>query len=151
MANFPTFCRDRTAQNRDGMPNANWGTGCDLTGLNAPIVGVNFSEIDPSESSWPRIADTGPHMSGGIGLDPTAGENMDTNWRGVGSGYGVHAFLQAATDVAADAILGSVGGFDFYNRTGQTIPAGSWAWGSALNPARAQTEQPDEQTETSDD
>lgn len=133
--NLPTFYIDSgliTARSAE-VTTADWSGGMNRGASNAPAIGVNTGNYDPKASDWSRdvpaptaVLDSnfiGQTASGVLALDPaTAGDNE------------LVAFLQATGDVAADGIVGTVAGFDMRNRTGVTVPTGSWVWGVADQP-----------------
>ena len=130
--NLATYYIDSTARTprESETPNADWTGGMNDGASNAPGVGVNTGDYDPKEQDWPRPVTEvlgesqiiGGTASGLFAIDATFGSNA------------LVAFVQATADVAPDAVISNVAGFDMVNRTGKTIPNGSWAWGVANNP-----------------
>lgn len=114
------------------VPNADWTGGVNRGASCAPRIGVNTGDYDPKEQDWTRIeppAQTLLHsMSIGDNstnvlfvIDPTFGDDSFTG------------FQEADVDIAPDAAMPPIEGFALFNRTGKTIPAGSWAFGVADN------------------
>lgn len=127
--NITQYYIDSTARTprESETPNADWTGGMNDGASNAPGVGINTGDYDPKESDWPRPASSVIQDSQIIGGDPSGIFVIDETF-GPDS---LTSFLQAAAEVAPDAIIGSVAGFQMFNRTGKTIPAGSWVWGVA--------------------
>jgi len=121
-ANLPTYL--------DTIPRAAEVTAADWTGgMNkgacAAGIGINTGNYDPKEQDWPRIADTAARTSQHIGqaaqaLSVADYANTDENDN--------TAFVQTAGAIAPDAVLDATTGA--VNRTGATVPASSWCWGT---------------------
>lgn len=122
-ANLPTYLIPIT---RDAeVPNADWAGGGNFAGSCAPGVGVNTGNYDPKADDWPRVADTAARNSQSIG-GPLKALNA-ADYAGSDLNDTV-AFVQTAGAVADGAVLDITTGA--VNRTGQTVPASSWAWGT---------------------
>jgi hypothetical protein len=129
--NLPTFCLDVAKTRPSEVTGASWSDGMNRVGSNAPGIGVNTGEYDPKASDWARVADTAAHESahlggdltgdigGGIDVPMNSAEDPDFN--------NTLAFVQTAGVIAPDAVLDVTTGA--VNRTGLTVPSGSWAWG----------------------
>ena len=116
--NLPTFYKaaDRSAE----VTGADWAGGVNTGGSNSPGIGVNTGDYDPKVSDWSqdeRDPQNG-QLLGDTAAPITAVQGADVNDQ--------LSFVQATGDTAPDAdiITGVV------NRTGKTIPNGSWAWGT---------------------
>ena len=111
--------------------------GMNRGGSNAPGVGINTGDYDPKSEDWPRIADTEARTSQHIGGVPDTDGDTGT------TGFAIQAtednadlndnvaFVQAESETAPDAELDATTGA--VNKTGQTVPAGAWAWGVIEN------------------
>ena len=117
--NLPTFYKapDRSAE----VTGADWAGGLNTGGSCAPGVGINTGDYDPKVSDWSQDARDAQEseLIGGTQKGPiTAVQGADVNDQ--------LSFVQATGDTAPDAeiVAGVV------NRTGKTIPNGSWAWGT---------------------
>lgn len=123
MANLPTYELDSTLVRSGEVTAADWAGGMNLAASNAPGVGINTGGYDPKAQDWPRIADTAAHDSQHIGQDAAALQVID----GADINDNV-AFVQADAETAPDAVLDAATGA--VNRTGETVPADGWAWGT---------------------
>lgn len=92
---------------------------------NSPGIGINTGDYDPKTADWSR-EERNPVQGQQIGQTAIdinfaipASAPTDFNDQAV--------FLQATADVAADAEFPTTTGV--FNRTGVTVPSGSWAWG----------------------
>jgi hypothetical protein len=133
--NKPVFYRSVT-QITDRAAELNVGTGPFVTGCNRGVangaIGINTGDFDPKASDFARDS----HFAGPvsyIGKLEEAVANFEDNMWGI-TGAQLPAletstrvgFDVAASDTAPDADYGTL---PVTNYTGQTIPAGSWAWG----------------------
>lgn len=123
MANLPTYELDSTLVRSGEVTAADWSGGMNLGGANTPGVGINTGGYDPKAQDWPRIEDTAAHDSQHIGQDAAALQVID----GADINDNV-AFVQADAETAPDAVLDAATGA--VNRTGETVPADGWAWGT---------------------
>ncbi len=104
------------------VPAADFAGGMNKGGSCAPGIGINTGNYDPKASDWPRIADTAAHDSQHIGQTASAlqaVQGADIN--------DTVAFVQTIAAIAPDAVLNIATGA--VNKTGKTVPSGSWAWG----------------------
>lgn len=95
------------------------GNGCNRAGSNSPGIGINTGDYDPKVGDWPRAAGFGEGQN--IGTDNGANNRINT----IPDGNDQVRFIQAVADVADDGQFAATGA---YNRTGKTVPNGSWAW-----------------------
>ena len=107
--------------------------GCNDAGSCAPGIGVNTGDYSPKSSDWPEIEQVLDSQA--IGEDQSGLFNRDATF-GITSLVGF-APPDPAAPVAPDAkinfdVAGS--GFETFNRTGKTVPAGAWTWGAINNP-----------------
>ena len=123
--NYVTFFQDSviTAARAAEVPNADFvdtdGNGCNRAASNSPAIGVNTGDYDPKVSDWPRA--DGFAIGQNIGTDNGVHNRVKT----IPDGNDHARFIQAVADVAPD---GQFGVTDAFNRTGKTVPNGSWAW-----------------------
>lgn len=113
------------------VPDADWDGGVNRGASNAPRLGVSTVQIDPKVQDWSRPPAPQRQLvrsqviagaqSAIFVIDPTFGDNSLTG------------FQQADADIPPDGVMPPIEGFTLINRTGQTIPAGSWAFGVADN------------------
>lgn len=104
-----------------------WDTtgGVNRGASNSPGIGINTGDYDPKMSDWSQEARdpvNGQPIGGTaakINFATPSPQPTDFNDEPV--------FLQATADVEADAEFPISTGV--FNRTGKTIPNGSWAWG----------------------
>jgi hypothetical protein len=122
-ANLPTYLD--TIERSAEVAAADW-TGGMNKGSCAPGVGINTANYNPKAQDWPRIADTAAHTSQHLGQAAQALTVAD--YAGTPDLNDNVAFVQADAETAPDAILDVATGA--VNRTGQTVPINSWAWGT---------------------
>lgn len=123
MANLATYELDSSLVRSGEVTAADWSGGMNLGGSNAPGIGINTGGYDPKAQDWPRIADTAAHDSQHIGQTAAALQVVDD--ADINDNV---AFVQADASTAPDAVLDAATGA--VNRTGVTVPADSWAWGT---------------------
>ena len=129
--NLKTFFQDTvlTAARAAEVPNADFvdtnGLGCNRAASNTPGIGINTGDYDPKESDWPRIDPTWG-IGQNIGTDNGANNRLTLD-QGADQNDQV-VFVAADASTAPDAVLDVTTGA--VNRTGKTVPAASWAWGS---------------------
>lgn len=121
--NLPTYLQPiaRGAE----VPNASWTTGLNSGGANAPGIGINTGNYNPKAQDWPRIADIVPHSSQSIGGPLKAIDVADYVAPDINDNV---AFVLTVAPVLADAELDATTGA--VNRTGATVPADAWCWGT---------------------
>jgi hypothetical protein len=123
-ANLPTFLLNATlvATRAGEAPAADFDGGMNRGGSCTGGVGINTGDYDPKAQDWPRIADTAARESQHIGTATSvinADQDPDFN--------DTVAFVQTIADIAPDGTLDITTGA--VNKTGKTVPTGSWAWG----------------------
>lgn len=129
--NLKTFFQDSvlTAARAAETTGADWddtdGNGCNRVASNSPGIGINTGDYDPKETDWPRIDPTyglGQNIGtdNGVNNRITLDQGADQNDQVV--------FVAADAETAPDAVLDAV--TTAVNRTGKTVPAGAFAWGS---------------------
>ena len=129
--NLPTFSLNPAAVSARAaeVPDADFSGGMNKGSCNHGL-GINTGDFDPKATDFSRIADTAPHETmhiGGDGLDDGGITGFDINTvNGVDVNNEV-AFVLTVAPVAADAVLDATTGA--VNRTGATVPSGSWLWG----------------------
>ncbi len=98
---------------------ADWAGGVNKGASNSPGIGINTGDYSPKASDWSEEA-----------RDPQNGQQMgEVAGPIITTPDGVNdqaSFVQAIADTAPDAQVGVTGVF---NRTGKTVPNGSWFWG----------------------
>ena len=118
--NYACFFIDTTKKRSGEVTGADWDGGCNNAGSNAPGVGINTGDYDPKTTDWPRAAAFGESQH--IGVDSGANNRIQT----VPDGNDQVRFIQATANVADDGEFPTSTGA--FNRTGKTVPSGSWAW-----------------------
>lgn len=122
--NIKTFYEGATGDRGSPVGTADWVGGANKGGSNAPGIGINTGDYDPKTGDWsrhvrnPQNSQTIGHTAAAINIERPAGTFTE-----------VTAFVQAAASTAPDANL-IAGPPAVVNRTGKTVPANSWAWGS---------------------
>lgn len=130
-ANLPTYALNAVAvaARAAEVPDADFSGGMNF-GACANGVGINTGNYDPKDTDWPRIEDTAAHETQHIGGNGLGDGSTDGFVIQVVDGADINdnvAFVQADASTAPDAVLDAATGA--VNKTGETVPAGSWAWG----------------------
>ena len=129
--NLKTFFQDSviTAARAAEVPNADFndtnGNGCNRAASNSPGVGINTGDYNPKPTDWPR-EDPTYGLGQNIGTDNGV-NNRITLDQGADQNDQV-VFVAADASTAPDAVLNAAAAA--VNRTGKTVPAGAFAWGS---------------------
>lgn len=124
--NYVCYFQDTvlTAARAAEVPNADFvdtdGNGCNRAASNSPGIGINTGDYDPKVGDWPRAEVAG--LGQNIGTD----NGVNNRINAIPDGNDQVLFIQAVADVANDAQFALSGAF---NRTGVTVPNGSWCWG----------------------
>jgi len=129
--NLKTFFRDTvlTTATKPQAPNADWddtdGKGCNRAASNSPGIGINTGDYGPKATDWPRIDPTyglGQNIGtdNGVNNRITLDQGADQNDQVV--------FVAADADTAPEAVLDATTAA--VNKTGATVPAGEFVWGS---------------------
>lgn len=120
--NKPTYHLAPTADRAEDGPNSpSWTTGMNYGGSNANVLGAGTGEYDPKASDWDqnqRLLQESQCI-GGTSADVLAIDGADINEK--------ISFVETTAAVAPDALLRT--GTAAFNKTGVTVPSGSWAWG----------------------
>lgn len=118
--NLPTYFQAPSGQ-RSPVTAGQFSGGVNAGGGNAPGIGISTGEFDAKIGDWSRNQRLlyESQAIGQVGDDITVVEVGDTNDE--------VSFVQTAAPVAPDAELAV--GTGAINKTGQTVPSGSWAWG----------------------
>ena len=124
--NLKTFYQGAAGDRGEGdvFGTTDWTGGANRAASCAPGVGINTGDYDPKVTDWsqdvrnPQNSQTIGHTAAAVTVDqdPDLNDNV--------------AFVQAVADTAPDAQFGTTGAF---NKTGKTVPNGSWAWGLVTN------------------
>lgn len=118
--NLPTFFQAPSGQ-RAPITAGQFSGGANQGGGNAPGLGIATGEYDPKTGDWDRTERLlyESQAIGQTGDDITVDEGADENDE--------VSFVLTAGAIAPDAELKV--GTGAINKTGQTVPSGSWAWG----------------------
>lgn len=123
--NKATFYQDQTLKRTGEVTGADWDGGCNKAGSCAGVMGLGTGDYSPKSSDWSedeRLLYNSQHMG------QTA---SDVNFTDNSSDHNNDAsFVQADGNIAANGELKS--GTGALNRTGVTVPSGSWCWGEVL-------------------
>ena len=121
--NLKTFYQGASGDRGEGdvFGTTDWTGGANKAGSNACGIGVNTGDYDPKVSDWSQDerllqnSQTISHTAAAITLDqdPDFNDNV--------------SFVQADGNIAPDGEIKA--GTAAANKTGKTIPTGSWAWG----------------------
>ena len=124
--NLKTFYQGASGDRGEGdvFGTTDWTGGANRAASNSNGIGINTGDYDPKVTDWsqdvrnPQNSQTIGHAAAAITVDqdPDLNDNV--------------AFVQAVADTAPDAQFGTTGAF---NKTGKTVPNGSWAWGLVTN------------------
>lgn len=120
----------KTARESD-VPLANFDNGANNAASNAVGIGINTGDYDPKASDWRRTEQMMDSQF--IGEDASGLNCID----GTFGATALVGFSVTAGDIAPDGTIDADvdgSGFAIVNRTGVTIPTGSWAFGPANNP-----------------
>ncbi len=103
------------------FPNADVTGGVNRGGSNSPGIGINTGDYDPKVSDWSQ------HVR-----DPAQGQQIGQTAGDINVDQGADvndqvSFIQTDGAIAPDGEMAALSGV--FNRTGKTIPSGSWAWG----------------------
>lgn len=119
--NYKTFYQGAVGD-RYGGPGLgltpDWTGGMNKGASNAPGIGINTGDYSPKTSDWsqhtrdPQNSQTISHTAAAVTTEPDGNDNA--------------SFIQTIASTAPDAQVGTTGVF---NRTGKTIPTGTWFWG----------------------
>lgn len=118
---------------RQAQVSADWAGGMNAGGCN-PGVGINTGDYSPKDTDWPEVEITAAASQFIGGVDVTETTGADTGLGGAATfdlldaDDGEFAFVQADAETDADDPLDSVTGA--VNRTGKTVPAAAWCWGT---------------------
>lgn len=110
------------------VPGADWTGGTNRGASNASGIGIHTTGVPIDEDNWSLPAANAAVESGYIGLDSgsnnvvVALDPVEELWRNVG-------MLLTVAEVAVDAVLGSISGNDYLNRTSGAVPTATWAFG----------------------
>lgn len=125
--NLKTFYQGAALDRGEGdvFGTTDWAGGANRAASCAPGVGINTGDYDPKVTDWSQDAraaqesQTIGHTAAAITVDqdPDFNDNV--------------TFIQATADVAPDAEFPTASGV--FNKTGKTVPNGSWAWGLVTN------------------
>ena len=138
MSNLTTVLPAAGAVRRAQVAGADWDTGMN-PGTCQPGVGINTGDYSPKVQDWAEVV-IAPGVSQYIGgIDPaeTTGANTGVGTEGAAGqvdllepvdGNDTFAFVEADAETAADAVLDVTTGA--VNRTGVTVPAAAWCWGT---------------------
>ena len=134
--NLVTYYVDSTARTaREAeVPLADFDNGMNDAASNAPGIGVNTGNPDPSTSSWAQDATDERMQDSQVFGEAASGLNC------IDATYGATALVGFAPTTGVVAIDGDIDidvdgtGFAIVNRTGAEIPSGVWCWGPANNP-----------------
>ena len=135
--NKPVFYRSLAEIQRRITDSDIWNGDSFVTGCNRGVangaIGINTGDYDPKETDFSRDAPRWATPASYIGKLDQAQTDMEDRMVGLtttGDQSGSVAlgvgFDTAASDTAADADYGTL---PLTNYTGETIPAGGWAWG----------------------
>lgn len=124
--NLKTFYQGASGDrgSADVFGTTDWTGGANKAASCAPGIGINTGDYDPKISDWSRDVRTAQksqtisHTQAAITVDQGADINDNVS------------FVQAVANTAPDAQFGTTGAF---NKTGKTVPNGSWAWGLVTN------------------
>lgn len=105
------------------VPNADWAGGVNQAGSNACGIGINSGDYDPKPQDWPLIENDAESRH--------IGDTTVTRIIAVPDGVNDEfEYVQASSDVAPDTEIQPL----LFNRTGKTVPNGSWVWGVIARP-----------------
>ena len=118
--NIVTYMLNSTLVRSGEVTGADWVGGLNRGGSCAPGVGINTGDYDPKDTDWSRQV-----------RDPQNSQHLGTAGAVIQAIQGADvndqlSFVQTAGDIApGGALITGV-----VNRTGKTVPSGSWAWGT---------------------
>ena len=122
--NYVTFLLGTIEEHSPPTPADKTG-GVNRGASNSPGIGINTGDYDPKMTDWSQDA-----------RDPIQGQQIGFAAIDINAAVPASAptdfndqlsFIQATADVAPDAEFPTSTGV--FNRTGKTVPNGSWAWG----------------------
>ena len=108
---------------------ADWDGGMN-PGSCQPGIGINTGDYSPKASDWAEIeiAPAESQWLGGVDGNLSVPGNVSIPLVEPVDGNDTFAFVQADAETAPDAVLDAVTGA--VNRTGKTVPAAAWCWGT---------------------
>lgn len=144
MGNMTSSIGTAGATRQAQVSGADWSGGMNLASCQ-PGVGINTGDYDPKLQDWPLSDWNGENAAPYVGasqfiggVDPSESNDADTGNGTPGNttkivlidpvvGNSGFTYIQADGNIANDGEL-SVGS-GVFNKTGKTVPAGSYCWG----------------------